>query len=75
MSGIICPDVTDIIDLKKNKTSGFQITTASIIGIIVVGILFAAAILIIIIMYTTEIRNPKTDKKNFKMSNSELKLN
>lgn len=75
MSGIICPDVADVIDLKKNKTSGFKITTASIIGIIVVGILFAAAILIIIIMYTTEIRNPKTDKKNFKMSNSELKLN
>ena len=73
MSDIICPDLTDLVDLKKNKSNGFKITTASIIGIVVVGILFAAAILIVIIMYTTEIRNPK--KKNYKLANSELKIN
>ena len=74
MSDIICPNYYDMVDLKKIKSNGFKITTASIIGIVVVGILFAAAILIVIIMYTTEIKNQKK-KKNYKLANSELKLN
>lgn len=73
MTGIICPDLSDTINKTKNQTSGFKVTTASIIGIVVVGILFAAAILIIVMMYTTEIKPIK--KNNYKLTNSDLKLN
>ena len=73
MTGIICPDLYNEINKTQNKTSGFKVTTASIIGLIVVGILLAAAILIIVMMYTTEIK--PTKKGNYKLTHSDLKLN
>jgi len=74
MINIICPNNSNNNKNMNISSSGFKVTTASIIGLALVGVLFAAAILTIIIMYSKEIKSPKVKRYEL-MNSSSAKLN
>ena len=73
LENITCPSNYSNINNFTKSSSGFKITTASIVSLAVVGLLFAGAILTIIIMYAKGIRSPKI-KRSYLM-NSSSKIN
>ena len=68
LENIICPNNFNSTVKVKSSSSGYKIRVASIVGLVVVGILFATAILTIVIMYTKEIKSPK--EKKYKLTNT-----
>ena len=74
LENIICPSNVSNINNITKSSSGFKITTASIVSLAVVGLLFAGAILTIIIMYAKGIRSPKINR-SYLMNSSTSKIN
>ena len=59
LTGVICPEF-EINTKTNNATSkSYKITTASIIGIVIVGILFISAVITIVIMYRKDVATSK----------------
>lgn len=70
LTGVICPEFEINTSTNNITKKSYRITTSSIIGMVIVGILFISAVITIIIMY----RKDFTTKK-FEFENSSSNIN
>ena len=71
LTGVICPEFEINTETNNITSKKYKITTSSIIGIVIVGILFISAVITIVIMY----RKDFTNSKKFEFVNSTANIN
>ena len=71
LTGVICPEFEISTSTNNITKKSYKITTASIIGIVIVGIFIISAVITIIIMY----RKDSSNSKNIEFENSSVDIN